>query len=260
MKKQIFSTIIALATGLTVNAQTATNFTCNDCSGTQHDLFTELDAGKVIVLDWVMPCGACVGPSVTSYNMVTSYQSTHPSRVFFYMADDYANTVCTSLNAWATSNGIPQNAYSFRFSNPAINMLDYGSTGMPKIVVLGGTSHTVYYNANNSVNATALQNAINAALASTGINEQNSLFSEIQVNPNPSSNDAELKFGLSQAATVTVELYNLQGRKLQDVYLGKMAAGAHTLPVNCTKLASGTYLVKLDADGKLRYVNMLVTH
>ena len=36
-------------------SQTATDFTCNDCAGSSHNLFSELDGGKVVVLVWVMP-------------------------------------------------------------------------------------------------------------------------------------------------------------------------------------------------------------
>src|SRR6187455_3648496 len=161
MKKVLTFLVMLIGLG-SLQAQTATNFTCNDCSGVSHDLFTELDAGKVIVLIWVMPCGACSGPSATCYNTVDAYQASNPGRVFLYMADDVANSSCASINNWANGNGAPQNAYSLRFSNADIDMSDYGSAGMPKIVVLGGTSHTVFYNVNNAVNATALQSAIDA--------------------------------------------------------------------------------------------------
>src|SRR5688572_1006830 len=107
MKKLLFLLLIAIS-WLPVSAQVATNFTCNDCSGNLHNLFSELDAGKVIVLDWVMPCGGCTAPSQTAHNIVQGFQSTNPNQVLFYMVDDYANTSCSSLNGWANSIGIPQ--------------------------------------------------------------------------------------------------------------------------------------------------------
>ncbi len=259
--KKLILLISMVATSAIAYAQTATNFTCNDCSGVSHDLFTELDAGKIIVLDWVMPCGACAGPSLTAYNVVGSFQSSHPGSVFLYMADDFANTVCSSLNGWANSIGVPQNAYSLRFSNPAIDMLDYGSIGMPKIVVVGGgVNHTVFYNSNNTVNASALQAAINLALTSTGINEQNNPLSILNIYPNPADKSAEIKFVLNQPATVTIELFNLQGKRLQDIFSGPMIAGENKVEVNTAKLAAATYLVKLTGDGKTRFINLLVSH
>ena len=175
MKNYLLTLILAGVTSVSV-AQTAVNFTCNDCAATSHDLYTELNAGKVIVLCWVMPCGACTGPALTTYNVVQSYQANNPNTVFMYLCDDYGNTTCASLNSWANNIGVTN---TIRFSNSAIDMMDYGSTGMPKIVVVGGSNHTVYYNSNNTVDATNLQNAINSALLATGINEPGSSISTL---------------------------------------------------------------------------------
>ena len=137
-------------------------------------------------------------------------------------------------------------------------MADYGSTGMPKIVVLGGSSHTVFYNVNNAENATALQNAIDAALSSTGINEQNNLFTEFNLYPNPSDKNAEIKLNLTKQSEIKIELFNLQGKRLQEIYSGKMTAGENKIPVNTTKLSAGTYLIKVSAEGKNKFVNLVV--
>src|SRR5438128_5107173 len=145
MKKQLLTILFAAVTATSM-AQTATDFTADDCGGTSHNLFTELDSGKVIVLVWVMPCGACTGAALTTYNVVESYQSANPNTVYMYLCDDYANTSCSSLNSWGTSAGIAESSSSLRFSDAAINLTDYGSAGMPKIVVVGGTDHTVFYN------------------------------------------------------------------------------------------------------------------
>ena len=259
MKKLLLTLFIASGITLTANAQTATNFSCNDCAGNFHDLFSELESGKVIVIDWVMPCGACTGPSQTTYNTVSSFQASHPNRVFFYLADDYANTNCASLNSWANSVNIPQNAFSLRFSNAAIDMTHYGSTGMPKVVVLGGANHTVFLNANGFVSTASLQNAINSALAATGISETNSIVSELRIGPNPASQEATLRFTLAEKTGLTVELYNLGGQKLEEVFSGEKSAGEYALQVPCGNLETGLYLVKVEAKGTARFINLQVT-
>src|SRR5258705_1758845 len=104
MKKQLL-TIILVVCSLFSFGQ-AVNFTCNDCSSTAHNLFTELDAGKVVVLDFIMPCSACIAPSLTAYNIVQSYASSNPGRVLDYLSDDVGTTSCTSLNSWANTNGM----------------------------------------------------------------------------------------------------------------------------------------------------------
>jgi hypothetical protein len=84
MKKLILVFLVALFSYV-ANGQTATNFTCNDCTGVSHTLFDELDAGNVIVLCWVMPCGSCIGPTLTTYNVVQSFATSHPGRVKLYI-------------------------------------------------------------------------------------------------------------------------------------------------------------------------------
>ena len=238
-------------------AQTAVNFTCNDCSGVNHDLFTELDAGKVIVLDWVMPCGACVSASLTTYNVVQSYAATHPNTVQMYLCDDYANTNCTSLNSWKNANGLTN---TVTFSNSSIDMMDYSSTGMPKVVVLGGTNHTVFYNANNAVNATSLQNAINSALLTTGIQNPGKLSASLAVLPNPASHQTQLKFTMAQSTQVVVELFNLEGKMMRTLFSGKAVQGENQVLLNTSELASAMYLVKLSDGAKSDFVNLVVSH
>ncbi len=259
MKKLILAAFV-LIVSYSGFAQTATDFTCNDCQGASHNLFSELNAGKVIILDWVMPCGACAGPSTTAYNLATGYNMTQPGRVFLYMIDDYANTSCLTLNGWANSILVPQNSYSLRFSNPAIDMLDYGTVGMPKVVVVGGTNHTVFYNANNTVNAQAMQNAIDAALLATGIDEQTTLLSELTVFPNPADQAAEIVFSMMKKEEVKIELFNLEGKKLQDVYSGELLAGESRVSVKTGRLAAAMYLVKVSGGGKSRFINLMVSH
>ena len=60
MKKTLLTAISGLFTILGFAQTTATDFTANDCGGTSHTLFTELNAGNVIVITWVMPCSSCI--------------------------------------------------------------------------------------------------------------------------------------------------------------------------------------------------------
>ncbi len=258
--KKILLVLLLISISSALLAQTATNFNCNDCSGVAHDLFTELDAGKVIVITWVMPCGACSGPALTAYNTVDSYQLANPGRVFFYLADDVGNTSCLTMNGWANSMSIPQNAYSLRFSNAAIDMTDYGTAGMPKVVIIGGSSHTVFYNANNSVNAFAMQNAINLALSATGINENNNTISGLNIFPNPADKSSEIKFNLTKSISMNIDLFNLEGKKIESVFSGEMQSGGNSIVVNTSSLLSGMYLVKLNGDGYSSFMNLVVAH
>lgn len=237
-------------------SQTATNFIVNDCASVNHNLFSELNAGKVIVLCWVMPCSACLGPALSVDAEVQNYQSSYPNKVFFYMVDDYANSTCSSLNSWASTNGITPDA---SFSNAAINMNDYGGAGMPKTVVLGGASHTVFDNQNNTLNVTQFNNAIAQALLASaiGINEVGNTKSNLSIYPNPANSDRfTISYTLAESNNVVIEIYNLLGAKVKDVLNENQNSGKHEIDVE-SGLKNGTYMVKITV-GNFNYTSKLI--
>lgn len=219
---------------------TATNFNCNDCQGTPHDLFTELDTGSVIVMAWVMPCATCVGPSLTAYNIVQSYAASYPGRVKFYIVDDYANTTCVALTNWATSNNMPGTT---TFVDASISMSDYGTPGMPKIVVLGGLTHTVYYNMNGAGSSVQLQNAINSALAETGVTETDEQGYGMNANFNRFSGTLTINLSVVQSGKAVVNIYSLNGREVAGVERQIVCSGKNPIEIAMADLTPGIYLV-----------------
>ena len=77
--------------------------------------------------------------------------------------------------------------------------------------------------------------------------------------PNPVWADAEVRFGLPRAATVTLTVYDLQGRRVA-VPLARsiLSAGRHVVTVQTTNWRPGMYLYRLDADGRSAARKMLV--
>ncbi|MBI4931851.1 MAG: T9SS type A sorting domain-containing protein [Bacteroidetes bacterium] len=250
----------ALFIGATLAAQTtATNFTCNDCNSVSHTLFSELDAGKVIVMCWVMPCATCIPPASADAAAVQSFASSYPGRVKFYLVDDVGNTSCSTLTGWASTNGITTDA-AFGNSGTPIKMTDYGTSGMPKTVVLGGPNHTIFYNVNGTVSSSALQTAITNALnASTGISEAGNI-SSFNVFPNPTGNSTEISYSLQSSSDVKAELFNLVGEKLKSVSSGNQSAGVHKITIDCTDITNGIYFVKLIANRTEQTITLSVSH
>jgi hypothetical protein len=260
MKNQLFS-IILLAFSTTLMSQlTATNFICNDCSGTSHELFKELDSGKIIVLVWVMPCGACTGPALTCYNIVKSYQSTNPGKVFLYLTDDLANTSCSSLNSWCTSNGIDQSSFSLRFSNSKIKMTDYGISGMPKIVVLGGKDHKTLYIANNTVNAVTLQKTIDDALLVTSTTKITGSSIPITIDPNPASASTTISCFSEEPQNAMIDLLNETGLILKTIYNGKLISGENTFILNTANYPPGNYFVTIKSSNGIKSKHLTISH
>ena len=261
MKVLLFA-VIMVALSLTGISQTATNFTANDCDGVSHDLYTELDQGKVIVLCWVMPCSSCIAAAKTSFNVVQSYQTTHPGRVFFYLADDYANTVCSSVNSWANANNIFASASSLRFSNSVIDMLDYGTTGMPKVVIMGCGSHHVIYNANSTVNSSAMQAAIDSALNCTsGVEEQANESFDIKVYPAPVKDVVTIEFYGNTIEPVTIAVVPVTGTETAliektDIF----PVGKNLVSFNLASMADGMYLVRMTRGSHTTVKKFTIVH
>jgi hypothetical protein len=248
--KNIFTSFALLVLSSTIsNAQTtATNWTAPDCSAASHTLFTELDAGKVIVFTWVMPCGTCIAPAKAAYNVVQSYATSNPGQVLFYMADDLGDANCTTLTNWVNTNSIGDPTKMTIFSNAGnlINENDFGGTGMPHTVVMGGTNHQIYFNKKNSAanDGPGLQAAINSALGTTSVADINNAIS-FSVSPNPVRSDITIK---STKAVSKVAIMSLNGQVVKE----EVYTTAKVNPsINVSQLAAGVYMLKVtDADNR----------
>lgn len=255
MKKILLIIPMILLLGGISFGQTAVNFTVNDCNSTSTDLFTELNAGKVVVITWVMPCGACIGVASSVNTVVAGYASSNPGKVLYYLVDDYANTNCSTLSSWASTNSVSPDA---TFSNSAVKMSDYGSAGMQKTVVLGGTNHTVFYNVIGAINSSNMQTAINNALAATGINDIKKTDFRLKAFPNPVIDKLSVSYSLEQSHNVKVEVVNMLGEKIKEIKNEKQVIGQHELLIGTEDLSSGEYFLKVTSNDLSQLVKFTV--
>jgi hypothetical protein len=255
--KQLILSLSLFATVL-MQAQTAPNFTANDCAAVNHDLYSELNSGKVIVISWVMPCSACIAGATAAQNAVNSFSASNPGQVLHYIADDYANTSCATLGSWCTTNSLNPNA---KFSNAGVNMSGYGTAGMPKVVVLGGTSHTIYYNVNNaSINQSNITAAINSALASTtGIHETSVADLHAKIVPNPANNELNLSFNSPDNSKLSIEIMNVIGQNVKSVDTAPLA-GKNEIKINTEALSNGTYFLKISNGKSTETIRFIIAH
>jgi hypothetical protein len=66
--------------------------------------------------------------------------------------------------------------------------------------------------------------------------------------PNPFRTSTEIRFGLPQAAEVSLEVYDLLGRRVAVLASERMQAGFHRVHLNGAELSSGVYVYRLVAD------------
>jgi hypothetical protein len=246
MKKiLLINTLLFFSMGIIFAQTTATDFTADDCNGVTHNLFNDLDSGDIIVISWVMPCAPCATYTLPAYAAVQSFASTHPGQVNFYLVDDYANTACPTLVNWGNSNSMPLNT---AFSDIAISMSDYGSNGMPKVVVLGGSDHNIYYNENdNKITFAGVQTAISdALLVPLAINDhQNSKFDLISF-PNPTKNGKlNISYRVDNIEKINFDIINVLGETVHSFH-NQIARniGQDNITFDISKLTKGTYFLR----------------
>ncbi len=235
---------------------TATDFTVTSCGGTSHHLFAELDAGKVVVISFVEPCGGCIGPSQTAYYVIQNYATTNPGKVVFYISDDLANTNCSTLQSWAVTNGLVAVEI---FSNSSLVQTQYGAGGMPKIVVLA-PNRQVKLNLNGSLTTNQITTAINSALATTAaVNEVVNTNLHLKAYPNPVDEKLLAEYFLDENADVNIEMINMLGAKVKNISQ-KQSAGKHEFQIDTETLSNGVYFLKISTNTSSQIIKFTISH
>ncbi len=80
-----------------------------------------------------------------------------------------------------------------------------------------------------------------------GIEEYNQLNSSFSLYPNPSNELLNIRYSLDDQKTVSVTITDLTGKAVLRTENEKALAGEHTTSINIEELASGTYLLQLQA-------------
>lgn len=224
------SMLMAAATSGQTNAL---DFTADDCDGNSHNLFSELEAGNVVLLELVMMgCQPCVTAGNSIKNNVLPNVS-DPARVKFYSIGFTNAITCAQMNNWKTTNGFTHTV----FAGMSAQTTHYNGMGMPTIAVVGGDDHIVYYSelGHNASDNPDILAAIEAALAaSVGVREV--AQEEVAVYPNPVTD--LLRFDLGSWTNAVV--LDLQGREVMNV---KLVAGR----LDVTALLPGMYMLKLSS-------------
>jgi flagellar hook assembly protein FlgD len=63
--------------------------------------------------------------------------------------------------------------------------------------------------------------------------------------PNPFNPSTQIRFGLPNAAVMTLTVYDVLGREVQTLSSGHFAAGYHTVTWNASEVASGVYFARV---------------
>ena len=215
--KKIYFFILFIVTLSAVeesNAQptNAWDFTMNDCNGNMHNLFTELDAGNVAIIEFFMlSCQPCVDAGKELNPMFQNLKATCSSKIKFYHFGFTNSYTCSQITNWVSTNGFS----SVPFDSGAVQTAYYGGMGMPTIAVVAGNTHKVLH---TSVGFAAGDSAIIADSIRTffgcptaNVQNASSLYSSVLVYPNPSS-DGKFKVQSSKFKVERIEVFDMLGQ------------------------------------------------
>lgn len=245
MKKAGFI-LFFIVTGLFSYTQvtTAENWTKTDCEGTEHTLFTELDAGNVVIMELVMldGCVPCINAAHLMQPVIDQYNANFENRVKWYTMGYNDTYSCDALIGWKADNEINCAA---QFEEGADQIEYYGGMGMPTIVIVGRNTHTVYYNHFGFIPAdtVAFADAIEYALGiADPVSIAGNLIPDLNIFPNPSGDFINIS-GMSEMYN-SIEIYNIGG---SIVY----SSQSENTDINIRDFAPGLYFVKISSPDAL---------
>lgn len=143
-----------------------------------------------------------------------------------------------STETWTPQNNNMGNVPVFR-----IREITMGQLGCPVIYI--GTHGRGMFRCAAYADPTFCDTTLPVFTATTnviGANLQLTTF------PNPMSEVGTAQVSLPQASTASIEIYDITGKSVRTINMGKRSAGTYNIPINVIQLPAGTYFVNLKTD------------
>lgn len=147
---------------------------------------------------------------------------------------------------WGTPSIIPTNPgpggnYSYAYSWTVPSAMNVNK--MKVIAFLG------YYDP--SIYKRPVLNAARVSLLNTGIEDELGL-NDVKVYPNPMSGIGYLQVNFAKQTDASIEVFALDGRKVETVKSAAFTPGLHTIYLHTSKYEAGIYLIKIQTrDGSI---------
>lgn len=146
------------------------------------------------------------------------------------------------------ANAMPTPLDSIVWNNPG--------DGRPRAIAFSPDGKTAYVGEFN-LNTPAVQKFVQGAVAAEA--GPDGLDGALQQNaPNPFRGETAIRFSLTDAAQVTLKVYDTAGRQVASLVDGPLAAGSHETTFRADHLAAGVYVYALTVDGQSAHRQMLV--
>ncbi|MEO8149455.1 MAG: YCF48-related protein [Bacteroidia bacterium] len=114
-----------------------------------------------------------------------------------------------------------------------------GATSQTYIPTLNGTYTVIVTNANGCTSV-----SVPFILTNVGIDEKQSQY-QLTIQPNPANENVSIGFNEKSSAVVSIEIFDIVGKKIDDVIHNNKLKGAQKININCKDWSPGTYFIKM---------------
>lgn len=137
---------------------------------------------------------------------------------------------------WSFGDG--NYSYMFSPSNP------YASPGVYQVCLIA------YDSMQNFCDSSCMTVMALSTASAAGQNDLVSAFGNVQIAPNPAQESFDVLYNLNQPGETSVSLYDLSGRKVYQFGTTYLAAGPQRQKFSTSGIAAGTYLLRIESEGK----------
>lgn len=243
-------------------AQTPLQINGLDCNGNSHDMFSELDAGKAVVVFFFMNnCSSCPPVAKKVQAMVNNVLVDYPDMVKGYVMPFNNTTTCTATANWVVNNSL---SFYAPYDSGSVQVAHYGGFGMPTVVLLGGktSNQRVLFSTLSfaTSDTTIMRDSILALLATTAIQDIPAAVNSVNVFPNPSVDNVNIALDLNEQSSIAIDIIDITGKKVSHIFDDTKATGLIQQPFNTTQLSNGLYMVQFTVNGKTVTRKFNVSH
>ncbi len=267
MIKNILSLVFLLFVSSTTYAQIG-NFILQDLEGTPHELYQDLNNGKLVVLDFFfVGCGLCANFSPELEEMYQENASGQEEVVFYSI--EVQEAPVNAIEDWESNLGttypvLHGSLAKLYWYNHIFQI--YGGA-FPQVLILkpgpnGGEDNETVYAHTGFVNeeaAAAMRVAIDANRPAPQEQEEtntaiNDVENKININifPNPSNEQLSIDLSDINAKKINLKIYNTNGQMVwENTQLN--VPNSQTFNIDVSSLATGNYFLHIqDNDRNLQ--------